>query len=214
MRFLEVLCEGSSDVPAIREVLTRRLCLTEGTHFRIHPHRGKGKLPARASWLKRPSPGDDTLLTQLPIKLKNIGRQTQQGFEVAVVVIVDADDDNCRDLKRALVDLYDALPTKPPAVLFRIAVEETESWFIADLKAVRKAFSGASVRQLASFEPDSVCGAWERLAEAIGYRVSECRGGEKIAWATAISPHLDLDQPKSPSLLSLITGLEQIIQLD
>lgn len=211
MRFIEVLCEGSSDVPAIKEVLTRRFKLTEGEHFRIHPHRGKGKLPAPDDRLKAPAPGNDALLAQLPIKLKNMGRQTQGGFEVAVVVVVDADDDDCRQLKLALVDLYNALPTKPRTILFRIAVEETESWFIADARAVRRAYNSASVSELAGHDPDAVCGAWERLAECLGYEPADCRGGEKVEWATAISPHLDLAAPKSPSLRSLIVGLERVL---
>lgn len=211
MRFIEVLCEGSSDVPAIKEVLTRRFQLTEGQHFRIHPHRGKGKLPTAANRLAAPPRGDDTLLTQLPIKLKNMGRQTQGDFEVAVVVVVDADDDNCRDLKQALLDLYAALPTKPPTMLFRIAVEETESWFVADTRAIRRAYGHAQIAELDKYEPDAVCGAWERLAESLGLEPRACRGREKAEWAASISPHLDLDTPKSPSLFALIDGIERIV---
>lgn len=210
MRFIEVLCEGSSDVPAIKEVLTRRFNLVEGEHFRIHPHRGKGKLPRVADRLKAPARGDDTLLTQLPIKLKNMGRQTHGGFEVAVVVVVDADDDDCRQLKRSLLDLYDALPTKPPKVVFRIAVEETESWFIADTKAVRAAYARADVAILNSHPPDAICGAWERLAECLGEDPADCRG-RKAEWATVISPHLDLERPKSPSFAALICGIDRIL---
>lgn len=212
MRFIEVLCEGSSDVPAIKEVLTRRFKLSEGEHFRIHPHRGKGKIPVAGKMLKPPAKGDDTLLSQLPIKLKNMGQQTRGGFEVAVVVVVDADDDDCRVLKNQLLELYSKLPTKPATYLFRIAVEETESWFIADAKAVRKAFGNASVAALDAHEPDAICGAWERLAECLGLVAAECQGREKTEWAKAISPFLDLDSPKSPSLAALITGLQRIVQ--
>ena len=212
MRFIEVLCEGSSDVPAIKEILTRRFKLNEGEHFRIHPHRGKGKLPAPDRQLNKPARGDDALLPQLPIKLKNMGRQTQGGFEVAVVVVVDADDDDCRTLKQSLLDLYAALPTKPPRCLFRVAVEETESWFIADATAVRKAYGGASVAKLVQHDPDAVCGAWERLAECLGHEPMACRGREKTEWATAISPYLDLESPKSPSFAALISGLAHILR--
>ena len=211
MRFIEVLCEGSSDVPAIREVLTRRFKLIEGEDFRIHPHRGKGKLPLPAHRLKAPAPGDDTLLAQLPIKLKNMGPQTQGGFEVAVVVVVDADDDDCRQLKQSLNDLYTSLPTKPLTVLFRIAVEETESWFIADTSAVRAAYRHADVAILGNHAPDAVCGAWELLAECLGDKPATCRGREKTEWATSISPHLDLDKPKSPSFAALIGGIARIV---
>jgi len=212
MRFIEVLCEGTSDVPAIREVLTRRFKLKEGENFRIHPHRGKGKLPAIDTCLQKPSTGDETLLSQLPIKLKNMGMQTQGGFEVAVIVVVDADDEDCKELKKKLLDVYDVIPTKPKSVLFRIAVEETESWFIADTNAVRKAYSKATIANLKNINPDAICGAWERLAECLGYDVTDSRGREKVEWATTISPHLELNSPKSPSLAALIIGIERILQ--
>jgi hypothetical protein len=211
MRYIEVLCEGSSDVPALREVLTRHFKLNEGEHFRVHPHRGKGKLPDKANRLKAPSPGDNSLLRQLPIKLKNMGRQKGLDYEVAVIVVVDADDDDCMELKRQLLELYDDLPTKPPRCLFRIAVEETESWFIADVLAVKHAYSHANTHLLEKIDKDAVCGAWETLARSLGIDPAKCSGGEKTEWATTISPHLNLKAPESPSLSALITGVSRLL---
>lgn len=211
MRFVEVLCEGSSDVPAIREVLQRRFGLIEEEHFRIHPHRGKGKLPSTANLLKIPDRSHDFLLTQLPIKLKNYGTMTQTGYEVSVIVVVDADDEECGDLKRRLVELYQALPTKPPRCVFRIAVEETESWFIADTQAVRRAYPGAVVSELTKHDVDAVCGAWETLARSLGHDPATCTGWEKHEWASAISPHLNLKKPKSTSLAALVSGIEKLL---
>ncbi len=211
MRYIEVLCEGSSDVPALVEVLERRFNLIEGEHFRIHPHRGKGKLPDKAHLLKKPNVADNSLLRQLPIKLKNMGQQSQGEFEVAVIVVVDADDDDCAALKRRLIEVYEALPTKPTHCLFRIAVEETESWFIADPKAIKRAYPHANVTTLEKMEMDVVCGAWEALARSLGLDPAECGGGEKTAWATAISPHLNLKTPASPSLSTLVSGIAQLL---
>ena len=45
MTFFEILLEGSSDVPIVKEILTRRFNLKEDIDFRIHPHKGKGRLP-------------------------------------------------------------------------------------------------------------------------------------------------------------------------
>jgi len=204
--YLEVLCEGSSDVPALKEVLTRGLKLKEGEHFRIHPHQGKGKLPQQI--LAKPAPGRNALLEQLPIKLRNYGKQAAGDYETAVLVVVDADDDNCKQLKQSLVDLLDKLDAKPRRVLFRIAVEETESWFIADRAAVKAAYSRTDLGHLARYEADAICGAWERLAEALG--LDPAKDADKNAWATAISPHLDLNSPKSPSLKHLVDGIPKL----
>ena len=52
MTWLEVLVEGASDAPTVKEVLVRKFQLVDGEHFRIHPHKGKGTLPANP--LSRP----------------------------------------------------------------------------------------------------------------------------------------------------------------
>ena len=168
MRYIEVLCEGPRGRAGLREVMTRRFRLRENEDFRIHPHQGKGKLPGKAHRLKPPGPAENSLLRQLPIKLKNMGRQTKNGFEVAVVVVVDADDDDCRDLKKQLLELYAELPTKPPRCLFRIAVEETESWFIAEPVAVKRAYPKTDMAMLSKLEKDTICVRWEYLARSIG----------------------------------------------
>ena len=202
---LHVLVEGTSDVPTLREILTRRIGLTGGSGFVIHPHKGKGGIPPNP--LEKPSPWEQRLLPLLPSKLRAYGKNSP---EHAVVVVVDADRDNCQTLKQALVALYQATNPRPAKVLFRIAVEEMESWFIAEANAVLQAYPTAQVANLATIPPDSIVGAWEELAKALGLDPSKCSGADKEEWAKQISPHLNLDAPVSPSLNTLISGLERI----
>ncbi len=206
MIFLEVLVEGASDVPAAREVLTRKLGLVEREQFRIHPHRGKGRLPPNPR--ARPDPRRRGLLDQLPAKLRGYAH-LPPGY--GVVVLVDADDDDCVALRRELVALLDVLPAAPRTVLFRIAVEETESWFIAEPDAVSRAYPRADLRAIRKVPPDAVVGAWERLAEALGRRPAACTGADKVAWAEPITPGLDLDTPRSPSLRAFVAGAQALV---
>lgn len=203
----EVLTEGESDVPAVRDVLSRRFGLQEGENFRIHPHRGKGRLPENL--LSRPDPANRTLLHQLPAKLRGYAHL---GPAYCVLVLVDADNDDCRELKRSLVAAYQALDRKPPLVLFRIAVEETESWLIADVDAVKAAYPRADWRKLERIAPDAVVGAWEKLAEALGSKRLQHSGADKAEWARQICPHLNLNQPFSPSLAALVSGVAKILK--
>jgi hypothetical protein len=207
MTCFEVLVEGASDVPAIREVLTRRFGMIEGVDFRIHPHRGRGKLPKNP--LARPDPRQQTLLHQLPAKLQGY---SHWGPDFCILVVIDVDDDDCGDLLARLRRMFDELPKKPQRVLFRLAIEETESWFIADTHAVKTAFPAAKLQRIKDIEADAIVGAWERLADAIGVPVVRVTGMDKTLWAGAIAPHLNLDRPRSPSLLKLIEGVNREIE--
>lgn len=200
--FLEVLLEGDADAPVVREIFQRKFNLLENDHFRLHPHRGKGKLPGNPQ--RPPDPKHQGLLDQLPAKLRGYAHVPN---EFCVIVLVDADNDDCVDLKNRML----ALQPRPNCTLFRIAVEETESWFIADPDAIKKAYPKAKTHKLSTHNPDSICGAWEKLAETIGRKPKDCGGEDKYEWATNISPHLDLERPKSPSLSAFIDGLSKLI---
>ncbi len=108
--------------------------------------------------------------------------------------------------------MYQSLRKRPPRVLFRIAVEETESWFLADPEAIKRAFPRARLKRLPKGPPDAVVGAWERLAETLGKSRASGAPAEKRSWAEAISPHLDLDAPESPSLRALIRGIAGFLE--
>jgi len=201
---LKVLVEGPSDIPTVRAILRQRFGLEEGRDFEVQPHQGKGRLPNEPD--ARPDPRQRGLLDQLPAKLRGMAWD----HEACVVVLVDADRDDCRVLLTGLRTMLASLSARPPRVLFRIAIEETESWFIADTNAVRAAYPRANIAPLRRIQPDAVCGAWEKLAVAVGAVADDGRPHSvKVEWAERISPHLDLVHPRSPSLRSFITGIER-----
>lgn len=210
MIWLEVLVEGASDVPAVREVLTRKFHLSENEHFRIHPHKGRGSLPVNP--LRAPDPRHQGLLDQLPAKLRGFGKSLER--TATVVVIVDVDDTPWRDLLASLTAMLEALPAKPN-VLFRLAIEETESWFIADLEALKAAFPGKiKLNVLKGLAPDAIVGAWEKLGQALGLKPTAIGPGLKSQWAQKISPHLNLENPHSPSFGKLIDGVGLVVGTD
>ncbi|MEW5773198.1 MAG: DUF4276 family protein [Thermodesulfobacteriota bacterium] len=199
----KVLVEGTSDVPVVEEILARRLKLVKGREFVVIAHRGKGRLPGPGEGVE-----EYTLLGALPATLRGLSQEPG----LCVVVLVDSDTEDCRELKQRLLDMYAGLDAKPEIVLFRIAVEETESWLIADPEAVRQAFPQADVDRLRSIAPDAVVGAWERLAESLGRdpRIANTKRKKKT-WAERIAPHLNLDAPVSPSLEAFISGVSRCL---
>jgi hypothetical protein len=207
MTWFRVLVEGGADVPVLREVLTRKFGLREKDDFEIHPHKGRGKLPSNP--LAEPERHHQGLLDQLPAKLRSF---SGYGDDICVLVVLDVDNTPCTAMLADLTAMLGKLPKRPKRVLFRLAIEETESWLIADEQAVKCAFPRAKTKKLKDIEADAIIGAWEVLADVIGINRKEVTGNDKHHWATMIAPHLDLDAAKSPSLQKLIDGIAREMQ--
>ena len=208
MIWLEVLVEGVSDVPTIKEILERKFDLIDGHDFRIHPHSGKGSLPIDPNASSNPK--HLGLLDQLPSKLRVYAKKTP--LAVVVLVVIDVDNTPCKALLRDLNAMLSSLAEKPQ-VLFRLAIEEIESWFISDVNALRSAYPKRLDKTvLNGLEPDAIVGAWEILAKALKFEESSAGPGVKLSWAEKISPHLNLDQPRSPSLRKFIEGVDRLVK--
>ena len=205
---VRILVEGTSDVPTVREVFVRGLGTVQGSDFQVFWHRGKGQLPADVT--APPSSRDTSLLGLLPAKLRAFGKADCRD---PVVVLLDADRDNWRNLRSRLDAMLTTIVPRPNDVLFRIAVEEIESWFIADTAAVQQAYPAANIGALTAIAVDSVVGAWEELAKAIGLDPANCSGADKEEWAREIAPHLQLQSPPSPTFCAFIAGVERITGL-
>ena len=197
---LHVLVEGPSEEAWLRPWL-RRFLPPHTCH--IIPHQGKGKLARNFA-----VPVDEKqrgLLDQLPAKLRVYGRALNSSTD-RVVVLVDADAQDCVDLKKRITDCVAAC-VPPPIVLVRIAVEESEAFFLGDTAAMKAAFGKLKTAKLNTYQQDSVCGTWEIFRDVIGVSVGS---EDKVGWAETIAPHLSLDpkKNKSPSFRILCSGLK------
>lgn len=205
--YFEILVEGTSDVSLIEAVMTRRFGFVAGEHFRVHPHQGRGCLPRNL--YETPNKKDKSLLNQLPAKLKGFSHQSDSHY---LIVLIDVDRDDPDELMKSLKDMLEKITKRPKHVLFGLAIEEMESWLIADINAVSKAYPTAKIGQLKRIQPDQICGAWEKLAQAIGKTDLGCiTGKHKEEWARKISPYLDLDNPPSPSFKQFIESIQQYV---
>jgi len=187
---VELLVEELSMEATLRLLLPRILG-ADGPTFQIHTHLGKANL-----------------LRNLPGRLRAHSKWLPDDWRVFVVV--DRDEEDCRDLKECLeVAARSAhLCTRTDSgavcqVVNRIAVEELEAWFFGDMPAVRSAFPRVSptVEGRAPFRnPDAIRGGtWEAL-ERILKRAGYFAGGlQKIAVADAVGRHMDPARNTSPS---------------
>jgi hypothetical protein len=198
---LHVLVEGPSE-RALFEGWGQRFLSSHS--LRIHPHQGKGRLPGDPD--ARVDPRRRGLLDQLPAKLRAFGQDLDSKTD-RVLVLVDADDDDCEELKDRLAALKERIHPCPE-VMFRIAVEETEAFYLGDVNAIRKAFRSVKLSAMKDYEQDAPdVGTWEIFRDVIG-----ASDEDKVEWATQIAPCLSKDplKNKSPSFRHLCGAMRKL----
>lgn len=198
---VHVLVEGKSE-KAFLEAWTPRAF--KGHRFQAHPHQGKGALPSDTAAL--PAPKRRGLLDLLPATLRGYANAAASSND-AVLVLVDADDDDCGALKQGLVAL--AMTLEPRLnVIFRIAVEETEAFYLGDLCALKRAFPNADMDKARAYVPDSIV----KTAELFGSIVGD-GGLNKVWWADEMGPRLTTrpSGSRSPSFRALHAGIRSLV---
>ncbi len=214
MRHLAVLAEDRSSVPLLERIVNHVID-KEGVDctFTIHPHRGKGYLPKDIK--ERPNPRAGGVLNQLPAKLRAY-QATYDRHELMVAVVFDADNDDVGDLYGRCVSVF---RQEAPDIIYcvAIAVEEFEAWLLGDFAAIQKAYPKADKKEYRKYEQDAICGTWEQLARVINPQSARgliaadypAVGISKIEWARRISPHMDLENNRSPSFNTFLSHLHR-----
>jgi hypothetical protein len=196
---VHVLVEGTSD-RVLLEKLVLRLSLSE--RVRVHPHQGKGDLPEDLT--AQPKSSRRGLLDQLPAKLRAFARSRDSERD-AVIVVIDADDDDQRALRKRIEEA--AKQVSPDLRVFvRLAVEETEAFYLGDLRGLKRAYPQADMHKARRYEPDSICGTSELFGEVVGDP-----GLNKVSWAGAMGPVLTTKErsSRSPSYRDLLKVIHE-----
>lgn len=197
---VHVFVEGKSDQAFLEGWLPRAF---SGHSFKMHPHMGKGKLPVDSS--SQPLAKHQGLLDQLPAKLRAFAKSPGRS-NLGILVLVDADNDNCIDLKRKLVEI---LNDQAPGlnVVFRIAVEESEAFYLGDLRALKKAYPHSDMSLAMAYQPDSICDT----AELFG-KIIDDQGMSKVAWGETMGRLVTIypKNSRSPSFRALHAGFMKL----
>lgn len=132
--------------------------------------------------------------------------------ELRVVIVVDRDSDDCRDLKRRLLEACSV--TKCDA-LCRIAIEELEAWFFGDIEALTTAYPSVSsnLANKASYRnPDEIAGgtweALERVLKRAGYYPT---GMPKVEVARNVAEHMHPEVNRSRSFQVFRDGVRRVV---
>jgi hypothetical protein len=200
----EILVEDQSSKKAL-DILTPKI-IGDNHTFKIYPYKGIGRLPRNMKDSK--DAAKRILLDNLPKLLKGYGKAFSgyNNYPAVVILVCDLDDKCMKAFRKELFAMLNACTPKPETRFF-FAIEEGEAWFLGDLKAIKSAYPHAKDSFLNSYINDSVCGTWEKLADAVyqGGTKSlsalgwQAIGIEKSRWAERITPHMTVDDNKSPS---------------
>lgn len=212
----EILVEDQSGKKAL-DILIPKIIDAKHT-FRVIDYKGIGRVPknlTRASDANR-----RILLDQLPRLLRGYGvtfANYPTNCPAAVILVCDLDDKCLKTLKKDLFDILEACNPRPETH-FCIAIEEGEAWFLGDTPALKKAYPKAKDPVLSAYQNDSICGTWERLADAIypggSKALSEkgwqAVGAEKSSWSENIAPHMDISKNNSGSFNYFVNKLKEL----
>jgi hypothetical protein len=201
----EILVEDQSGKKAL-DILVPKIVGKRHT-FKVHPYKGIGRIPRNMK--DADDAGKRILLENLPKLLKGYGRTFSgypDSYSAAVILICDLDKKCLKAFRLELLGILDQCDPKPQT-RFCIAIEEGEAWLLGDLNAVRRAYPGAKNIVLNDYINDSICGTWEKLADAVypdgssalSSRGWQTIGAEKSRWAESISACMDVMNNASPS---------------
>lgn len=198
---LEILVEEPSAATALEHLLPRLL-------------------GNEVSWALHAFQGKRDLLKKLPARLRAYRRWLPADWRI--LVLVDADEGDCRLLKgkleqemaRAGIETRAAAAGAGFQALNRIAVQELEAWFLGDPTALRLAFPNLSPRiadRAGLRDPDAVSGTWERLELELQRAGYYGAGMPKIEVAERVARQMDLARNRSRSFRVFVEGVKAIV---
>jgi hypothetical protein len=201
---IEFLLEEPSAEAALLNILPK--ILEQNITFALHPYQGK-----------------QDLLKKLLDRFRGYKPWLPEDWRI--VVLIDADDEDCRGLKAQLDNIAyrsnfitKSTTTDSPnfQVLNRLAIEELEAWFFGDVEALHTTYPRISLNlgNKAKYrDPDAITGGtWEALERELK-RVGYYSGGlSKISAAREISLYIDPARNRSHSFQVFRQGLLDLMR--
>jgi hypothetical protein len=122
------------------------------------------------------------------------------------VVLRDKDSEDCRQVKKRLVEkCTDALH---PASLVRVACHELESWYLGDLAAVE---AGLGISGLVRHQDNTPYDRPDDFAAPAQKLHSIAPTYQKVGGSRAIGPHLNPAKNRSHSFGVFVAGIQKLV---
>lgn len=211
---IEILVEDDSGKKMLEILVPKLIGEYSNPHtWNIIGYKGIGHIPKGLQG--KTDANKRVLLDRLP---KLLAGYSNTPHIDAVVVVVDVDNRDCKAFLQELQHIAQTTP-HPLNIMFRLAIEEIEAWYLGDKEALFAAYPHGRRKQdkLRRYQQDSICGTWETLADIIypkgSFAMKEKRevGTMKYEWAEKITPFMDPERNQSPSFVRLRDGLRKLV---
>lgn len=209
----QFLIEDQSSAVLIEEIMKKIKERKEDVSYNCKSFRGIGGF-TKKNTVKETKSGK--LLNDLATYLRGFNK-TLSGIPAVIMVILDNDDRDTVQFRTELEEVAEKNKINMDYV-FCIAVEEVEAWLLGDENAVMKAYPTAKSAVLRSYEQDSICGTWEKLADVVypgGMQKMKKNkfsyieiGKLKSEWAGNIGKYMELEHNCSPSFNCFIHEIQ------
>ncbi|CAN5346503.1 DUF4276 family protein [soil metagenome] len=200
---IEFLVEETSAEIVLTEIVPK--ILGNKVTFKVHDFRGK-----------------TNLLKKLPDRMKGYYNLLKSQEDWRIVVLIDEDRQDCKELKQKLEDIAIGEGLSTPStkknfqVLNRLVVEEIEAWFFGDVEAMRVKYPKVSqnlTRRASYRNPDEIKGGtWEaldRVLSSVGYYTKGFMPKTEVA--RNIAPFLNPELNASKSFQVFREGLKSFL---
>lgn len=217
MHYFQFLIEDQSSEKLIIEIMNKVKEESPDVEYCCKSFKGIGGF-TKKNTVKETKTGK--LLNDLATYLKGFNKSLA-AINASIFVILD-NDDNDTELFHKELENVARINSITIDHVFCIAIEEVEAWLLGDRQAILAAYPNAKINVLQSYNQDSICGTWEKLADIVfdggSAKIKKERlsyieiGTLKAEWSSTIGRNMNIHTNNSPSFNYFISELEQRIQ--
>ena len=216
----QFMVEDKSGAILVKAIMDKDVFVKDGVTYDCKHFKGLGGFTPKNT-VKETKTGK--LLNDLATYLRGYNKSLSGlGKNVAIFIVLDNDRNDPKAFKKELLEVAKRNNISVDHV-FCIAIEEMEAWLLGDEDALKQAYPLAKLNILHTYEQDSICGTWEKLADII-YKggIKQLKkdfssyveiGKIKCEWAEKIGEHMILENNKSPSFKHFIQEINNVCSI-